>query len=210
MQQPKGIAVFDMDGTITAKDTFLEFLKYSNGSWGLWRCMILNMPFIVLYYLKLYPNHKLKERFFSFFFKGKDAEAIKTLGQAFSRDVLPGLCYQSALDIIDKHKSKGHDVYILTASSDVWLNNWCKNNGLHLMATVFEVKHGLYTGKIEGANCYGYEKARRLKPLLEDGGYNISYGYGDSLSDKYFLALVQKPFLMKLTSENAGKILLEI
>ena len=52
----KGLAVFDLDGTITKKDTFIEFIRFVHGSITLYLGMILQLPFIGLFYLKLYPK----------------------------------------------------------------------------------------------------------------------------------------------------------
>ncbi|MDD3877688.1 MAG: HAD-IB family hydrolase [Bacteroidales bacterium] len=210
MPTSKGTAVFDFDGTITSKDTFLEFIKFSYGRFSLYKCMFFHLPFTLLYFMKLYPNYKLKELYFSFFFKGKPYIDIKKKGDLFGENLLPSLIFSSVSDVLNWHKERGHDIYILSASSDIWLGRWCEMNGCKFIGTEFESKDGLFTGKISGNNCYGKEKAERIKPILTENQYAISYGYGDSTSDKYFLNLMDKQFLMPLNRENVSKILKEI
>lgn len=205
MTTKKGIALFDLDGTITSKDTFLEFLKYTHGLLYFYLCMIINTPFIILYFLKIYPNHKLKERYFSFFYKNTGVNELKEKGDFFAHAILPKICYPDAIKILNWHKENGHDIYILTASSNIWLEKWCNKNNFNLIATEFEVIDGFYTGKIKGKNCYGLEKSIRIKNILNINDYLESYGYGDSPSDKHFLSIVKNPYLMSLTEKNIIK-----
>lgn len=198
----KGIAVFDFDGTISSKDSFLEFIKFSRGRLLLYRCILINGPFILLFYLKLYSNQKLKEKFFSYCFKGISSKEIYEKGRLFSRDIIPKICYNDALKIIDWHKRQGHEIFILTASSEIWLGEWCRKNGLELICTNFEFRKGKFTGKINGKNCHGVEKYIRIEKLLKNYNFEESYAYGDSDSDLHFISLVKYRFKMALTESN--------
>lgn len=196
------IAVFDLDGTITDKDTYLEFIKYSKGKTGYYLGFLILSPFIVLYFLKIISNHRLKERFFSYFFKGQKYSKIKEEGERFSEIVLPTLCRKSALNVLDWHIDRKHEILILSASADIWLNKWCETNSFQLICTEFELRKNKYTGKLKGNNCYGMDKKTRLRDFLSKNDFSYSYGYGDSQADKYFLELVDQPYLMKLTRKN--------
>jgi len=194
MDKNKTIAVFDFDGTITTKDTFLEFLKFCKGNTMFYICLFINFHFIILYYFKIYPNYKLKERFFSFYFKGKNETDVKKNGEAFSINIIPKLCFKNALKLIRWHQNHKHDIYVISASSAIWIGAWCANNNIKLFSTDFEVVNGFYTGKINGINLYGKEKAKVLNEILNINNYKLSYGYGNSTSDKYFLELTDIPF----------------
>ena len=100
----KGLAVFDFDGTITSKDSFLEFIKYTHSSFKLYLFLFLISPLIVLYFLKLYPNQKLKTIIFSFFYKGKSEKALLKKGMEFT-SYLNSFCFPEALQIIQQHKN---------------------------------------------------------------------------------------------------------
>lgn len=196
------IAVFDLDGTITDKDSYLEFIKYSKGKTGYYIGFLILSPFIVFYYLKLISNHRLKERFFSYFFKGQNYDKIKEEGKGFSEFVLPTLCRKSALKVLEWHTDQKHDILILSASADIWLKKWCEINNFQLICTEFELSDDKYTGRLNGNNCYGMDKKTRLRDYLCKNNYTYSYGYGDSQADKYFLELVDQAYLMKLNSKN--------
>ncbi|MDO5980493.1 HAD-IB family hydrolase [Flavivirga spongiicola] len=199
------IAVFDLDGTITSKDTYLEFIKFCKGTLFFYLGIVVLSPFIILFYLKLYNNNRLKECFFSFFFKGYKASELKKKGVEFSETILPALCYKSALNVLKWHQEQEHDIIILTASSDIWLKQWCASNNYELKSTQFETIDDCFTGKIKGNNCFGIEKRTFLTEYLKNKNYAFSYGYGDSSSDKHFLELTNQSYLMKLDSDNVDK-----
>ena len=52
----KQIAFFDFDGTITTKDTYLEFIKYTKGTMRFFTGLAINSPYLVAYMLNLIPN----------------------------------------------------------------------------------------------------------------------------------------------------------
>ena len=49
------IAFFDFDGTITKKDSFLEFLKYSKGKIEFIKVLIILSPLIISFFLIKQP-----------------------------------------------------------------------------------------------------------------------------------------------------------
>lgn len=202
MEHKKGVAFFDFDGTITFKDSFMEFIKFSKGNFQLVLCLLLNAPYIVLYFLKCYSNHRLKERFFSFFFKNNLESEITVEGISFSKNQLSKICYPSALRLIQWHQAQNHDVYILTASSNIWLNDWCKTNNLKLIGTEFETINGIYTGKIVGKNCHGQEKLNIIKPLLNQYNLDETYGYGNEKADRFYLNKMRFQMNAPLNEKN--------
>lgn len=190
----KGLAVFDLDGTITSKDTFLEFIRFVHGSVKLYTGLLLHLPFIGLFYLRLYPNNRLKEKIFHYFFKNYSTNQLNNLGVTFSREILPKICFSKALKRLEWHQQQGHHIVILTASAEIWLQAWCKAHHFDLIATVYKIKNERFTGKIQGKNCYGKEKVFRLQQQYNLQEYSLTYGYGDSPSDWHFLKIVDKPY----------------
>jgi len=206
----KGIAVFDFDGTISFKDSFFDFIRFTHGDARLIGCVILNIPFISLYSVGLYPSYKLKQRFFSYFYKGSGQEIMERKGREYCEKRIDKIIYPGAKKRIAWHHSQGHKIYLLTASSGLWLGEWCKINGISIIGTEFEVVEGKYTGRIAGKNCKGKEKARRLQTEVDLSNSVETYGYGDSKSDKHFLALVSKPFHFPLNDKNMNKLITNI
>ena len=80
----KGIAFFDFDGTITTKDTLLEFIKFSKGSFLFYLGFLINSPYLVAMKLGLISNQVAKEKVLRFFFKNKDINEFNELCNKFA------------------------------------------------------------------------------------------------------------------------------
>lgn len=115
MCKKKVVAVFDFDGTITSKDTLLEFIIFACGKWKFLAGFLLHSPWLCLMKLHLYPNCKCKERIFSWFFKGMAYNAFAELGRRFSERA-DGILRQETLELVNKHKREGAAVYVVSAS----------------------------------------------------------------------------------------------
>ena len=188
------------------KTLFWNSLSFLKEIFFLVACLIVNLPYILLFYLKLFPNHRLKERFFGFFFKGKKESEIRALGAKFSLTRFPELFYPSAKIVLDWHRNQDHLIVFLTASSPIWLKSWCEQNGIYLVGTEFESENGSFTGFISGKNCYGIEKISRIKEFMEHLDLTeIDYAYGDSKADHYFLELAKNSFHFALTETAVKK-----
>ena len=105
----KGVAFFDLDGTITLKDTFIDFIKFCRGNLIFYLGLIFMSPYIFLYIFKFYPNYKLKELFFTYYLaRYYSAKELDDLGKLYSINRLPNLVYNEALERINWHKDKNH------------------------------------------------------------------------------------------------------
>jgi phosphatidylglycerophosphatase C len=67
----QGLALFDFDGTLTTKDSLLEFIRFAKGSVALYLVMGLFSPVILFYKLLKQDGEQAKRMVLSFLFKGK-------------------------------------------------------------------------------------------------------------------------------------------
>ncbi|PZR27839.1 MAG: HAD-IB family hydrolase [Citrobacter freundii] len=194
----KGIAFFDFDGTITTKDTLLEFIRFAKGTLPFYTGFMLNSPYLVAFKAKIISNQLAKEKILAYFFKGMPLAHFEEICQRFATEVLPGLLRPDALKEIRSLQEKNIEIVIVSASPENWLKQWAQSIGASLIATRLEVKNDRLTGKIEGLNCYGEEKVCRIKALYTLTDYLDIFAYGDSSGDKPMLALANhssyKPF----------------
>jgi HAD superfamily hydrolase (TIGR01490 family) len=194
----KQIAFFDLDGTITTRDTLLEFLKFSKGSFYFYCAFLLYSPILVAYKLKIISNQTAKEKVLSFFFKKMPLPGFRALCHAFATEGLPGLLRPKALKEIKQLQSRGIQVVIVSASLEEWIRPWTDSIGAELVATRPEIKDEKLTGKFQGRNCYGDEKVARIKDSYNLSLYDKIYAYGDTSADKPMLRLATisfyKPF----------------
>jgi HAD superfamily hydrolase (TIGR01490 family) len=190
------IAFLDFDGTITTKDTLLEFIKYSKGIPRFYLGFVLNSPWLIAYKIKLISNQRAKERILGYFFGRSPLAQFAKTCEAFSRAVLPSILRPKAVREISKLKASGATVVIVSASPGDWIRDWAASVGADLLATRLESAPGKdgdhadrLTGRIYLANCHGEEKVRRIKECYDLSAYRHILTYGDSNGDKPMLGL---------------------
>jgi HAD superfamily hydrolase (TIGR01490 family) len=184
----KRIAAFDFDGTITRKDTLIEFLRFAGGSARLYAVFALYSPLLVLMKLKLYSNQKAKEKIFAHYFKGMPIEQFDDLCRRFFEQQGQALIYTDAKAQIAKHKEHGDEVVVISASIENWVRHFADAlRADKLLATQIEVQDGKITGCFLSANCYGQEKVKRLLSAYPDRNNCYLIAYGDSRGDKELL-----------------------
>lgn len=187
----KRIIASDFDGTITTRDTLVEFIRFVFGDV---RCVLgfmLFSPLIVLMKLHLYSNSKAKERLVGYFFKGMTEEDFNQLGRDFAAScrhlIRPG-----ALAMIKQAENEGTEVIIVTASMDNWVQPFFPN--LMVLGTKMEVSEGKLTGRFLTKNCHGPEKVHRLLEVHPDRrNYHLT-AYGDSNGDKALLDFADEKY----------------
>ena len=199
----KKIVTFDFDGTLTTKDTLLVFIHYACGFWAFVVGFLRYSPLLVLMKLGLYPNYKVKQKVFSYFFKGMKLEVFDTLCQRFAQDN-HHLLRPQGIEAMNQAFSDGAEVMIVSASIDNWVKPFFENlsnqnnRSILILGTQIEVKDGLLTGRFLTKNCYGQEKVSRIQALYPHREEYHLTAYGDSRGDKELLAFADeshyKPF----------------
>lgn len=195
------IAFFDFDGTITTRDTLLEFIKYSKGGFRFYLGFLLNSPWLIAFKLKIISNQKGKERILSHFFRNGSLEDFQRQCDRFATERVPGLVRPKALREIAKLQEAGFTIVIVSASPENWIREWSASAGASLIATRLAttgVSPKKLTGRIDGTNCHGKEKVKRIEQVYTLSGYDEIYAYGDSGGDRPMLGLAHisfyKPF----------------
>ena len=183
------IAFFDFDGTITKKDSFIDFIQYVHGIPRFFSGLLRKSPYLLGYKTGLYPNYRAKEHVLSHFFSGMDYTAFQKIAQKYSRERLPSLVIDSALNKIRYHKFQRHVIVIVSASISDYLRHWCDSEGIALISSELEIVDQKITGKLSGKNCYGAEKVARIRLAYNLDRYDCIHAYGNSRGDKEMLAL---------------------
>jgi HAD superfamily hydrolase (TIGR01490 family) len=190
-----GIAFFDFDGTITKKDTLIEFIKYNNGNLRLWLGLLLNSHYLIGYKLKIISNQMAKEKILSWFYGGLEVSAFRKLCFLFAKERIPSLIRPAALEEIKKLQLKQFDIVVVSASPEDWLNIWAQEYQIKVIATRLLYDKDCFTGKIQGANCNGDEKVRRINEQFDLKLYKIIYAYGDTSGDKPMFTIATRFFM---------------
>lgn len=188
------IAFFDLDGTITHKDTMIEFIRFTRGNFRLYFSLWILSPMLILYALKLYPNDKAKRHLINWHFKGRSQSQMESWANAFSQEVMPGLLRPQAMECLEAHRSNGVGLVIVTASLDIWVKPWAAAQKIDLIATGSTYRDGKLTGEYSTSNCYGPEKVVRINAEYDLSRFETIYAYGDTSADKHMLALADEAF----------------
>jgi HAD superfamily hydrolase (TIGR01490 family) len=194
----KSIAFFDFDGTITNKDTLLEMIRYQKGVLRFYSGFLLHAPWLVAFKLGILSNHAAKQRILRHFFGRMPVERFQQRCDEFSFRQLTHILQPKALKEIRLLQRRGTEVVVVSASPSNWISKWAAGIGVQVIATELETRNGRMTGRIQGKNCHGKEKEKRIRETYDLSQYTEIYAYGDSPADQPMLALAHlrffKPF----------------
>ncbi len=189
------LAIFDFDGTITRRDTFLPFLAFCFGYYKVFCTGITSIPILLMYKLRLVSNSKAKEILFGKFFRGMEEEDFNRLSRSYSLKRISPVIRIKALEKIIRHKDGGDRVMIISASMENWIRPWADAHGISpVIGTTVEIKDGVLTGKFGSPNCHGKEKVRRLVETIGSLDQYHICSYGDSKGDQDLLNLSDESF----------------
>lgn len=185
------LAVFDLDGTLTRGDTLFPFLRYVAGTRGFLLRLPRALPWLVGLALGVVSRGRAKEGVLRAFLRGMTREELALRAAAFSRERLPSMLRPEAAQRLAWHQSRGHRCALVSASLLEYVEPWARSVGFDdVLATRLHYDPaGRVTGDLDGQNCRGEEKGRRLAEHYGDLGKLTTYGYGDSRADRHFLSL---------------------
>jgi len=191
----KKIHAYDFDGTLTTRDTLLVFIRYAKGTRAFLGGFLRYAHLLVLMKLRLYPNWKVKQQVFSYFFKDMMLEVFDTLCRQFAADHRE-LLRPEGMKALQQAQAEGAEVLIVSASIDNWVQPFFPD--VKVVGTQVEVRNNRLTGRFLTPNCYGEEKVRRILALYPDRSTYHLTAFGDSRGDKELLAFADeahyKPF----------------
>lgn len=188
------VAFFDFDGTITQRDTFLDFVVFTHGRKNMMKGILRHFFSALGYKLGLVSGHLIKEKLLTHFYQGFSVVDMVALGNTYCATQLPLALREKALERIHWHKAQGHKVVVVTASVRYWVAPWCEGLGIDLIATQLAITDGVFTGKLSGENCIGKEKVNRIQKQFDAAAISYSYGYGNSRGDRELLAMVNESY----------------
>ncbi len=191
------LVAFDFDGTLTTKDTFLAFVRFTQGLPRMILGILRYSPWLLFMKIGLYSNGKLKERIFAYFYRGVSYEQFVQWGKDFSH-MAAFMINGPILKRLQWHASEGHTVCVVSASIDEWVRPICLKIGVdEVIATRVEVSpEGKLTGRFSTPNCYGAQKVERLLEVYPQGSISYLYAYGDSRGDKELLEFADEGFYL--------------
>lgn len=204
------IAVFDLDGTITRRDTLppylLGWLRRRPRRW--WRLWALPGP--LLRFALDRDRGRLKSALIRIGMGG----AARGEVAAWSRDFVAGLAARrfcpGALTAIERHRQAGDHLVLLSASVDLYVPLLAERFGFaEVICTGVAWNGDQLDGALTTANRRGAEKLRVVKELRARHPGAVLAACADSGSDLPHLAAVEEPLLVNAgwrTRRAAGRL----
>lgn len=188
------VAFFDFDGTISTKDSFIDFVTFSKGKLQMLKGVLRYFWTLIGYKFGLVSGHSTKEILLTYYYKGYSEKDFQELGRQYVTTKIKSIIRPKALERILWHKAQGHQVVVVTASIAEWIKPWCKQLEIQCIATELEVIDGLITGKLKGKNCIGEEKVNRIEKEYDIKKLEYIYSYGNSKGDNALLGIADEKY----------------
>ncbi|MFT4262137.1 MAG: HAD-IB family hydrolase [Nocardioides sp.] len=202
-----GAAFFDLDKTIIAKSSTLAFSRPFQAGGLLSRRTLLRSAYTQFMYVLGGADHdKMEEmrQFMSELVTGWDVATVREIVADTLHHIVDPLVYDEAVQLIEDHKAAGRDVIIVSASGTEVVEPIGEMLGAdHVIATRVGIdEEGRYTGEIT-FYAYAENKARAIRELAEQRGYDLSrsYAYSDSMTDLAMLEEVGYAFAVNPDKE---------
>jgi len=194
------IAIFDLDGTITRRDTLFPLVlrHLVRRPWQLLR--LLGVLPALLRFAFDHDRGTLKQALLRMTMRGARRADIAALATEFVRDKIAKGCFRDALACIRRHRDAGNYLVLMSASVDFYVPEFARQLGFdHVISTEVRWEGDRLDGTLISANRRGEEKARCVRELLAERERlesAESFAYGNSDSDLPHLRLVTHGLLV--------------
>lgn len=191
------VAAFDFDATLTRRDTVVPFLRLlaSRRRIGGGVAMRSVRTFQAL---ARRDRHLLRSVVTEVVFAGRPIAEVDRLAADYGERLVGEALRDDTVARLRWHLDHGHLVVIVSASYEQYVRRVGEHLGVDgVLATRLDVVDGRCTGRLDGPNCRGAEKVRRLEAWLgirELARPDITlWAYGDSSGDRELLAWADHP-----------------
>ncbi len=193
------MALFDLDGTLTYRDTLLPFLagylaRHPARLARLWRLA----PAVLGYALGGRDRGRLKSRAIRAVMAGDTRPLVAGWAERFVAELKPRGAFRAAgLAVLEAHRSAGDRLVLLSASPDLYVPLIGRLLGFErTVCTEIRWDRDRLDGALLTPNRHGAEKVRCLEQLREVYAHAPVTAYGNSLSDLPHLALAERALLV--------------
>jgi phosphatidylglycerophosphatase C len=185
------VVAFDFDGTLTIQDSFTAFLLWNAGPARRFIALCRLAPALAAYLVRR-DRGRLKARALKAFLPQITPEGLARKAEAFAQSRMAALMRPDALRRWEAWREQGAILAIVSASPEDVLRPFAQRLGADcLIATRLKWSvDGRIADQLDGANCRGPEKTRRL--LAQFGtGLVLAAAYGDTAGDHEMLRMAK-------------------
>jgi phosphatidylglycerophosphatase C len=185
IRRPPWVAVFDLDGTLSWRDTLLPYLLGF-----LWRhpwriARLGGAPYAFYRYWRDRDRGDLKSRFIRMIMGGASRSTVKAWSESFVATMQPGGRFRPlALAVLEAHRAAGDHLVLMSASPDLYVPRiGALLRVEHTVCTKIRWQGEYLDGRLDSENCRGEEKSRQLLLLRQQYAGASFIAYGNSSSD---------------------------
>ena len=199
------IAAFDFDGTLTVRDSFTAFLRWRTSGlrWGLG---LLRLAPAAAVYLVARDRGRLKAKSVTVFLLGLPRATLRRQAEQFAAANAGRLFRPDALACWAAHRAAGDRLVIVTASPEEVVGPFAERLGADALigSRLSWTERDRVGEGLEGANCRGPEKVRRLQSRFGPA-VDVVDAYGDTSGDREMLAFARRGHMRRFTGRGDVK-----
>lgn len=215
MEQPVRLAIFDLDGTITRRDTLAPYVLGFLLRKRPWRLplLLLMLPVLLGYALRIIGRGGLKAAFILIALGGCRRKFLERWTATFVARLLASGVFPEAVEAIQAHARAGDHLVLLSASTDLYVPAIAHALGFQeVICTGVRWRGERLWGTLTTPNRRGEEKARCVSALRGRHPGMQAVAYGNAASDLAHLNLVERGVLVNGSAharrEAAGKAIM--
>ena len=193
----RSIAVFDLDGTITRRDTFLPYVRrwlrrHPRRSW-----LFVAMAVLARFGVGGRYRGRLKSDLLRGLMSGATQAEVAEWSREFVSSLDERMLCPGALEAIERHRRAGDWLVLLSASVDLYVPRIGTRFGFdETICTGVAWRDGRLDGALTTVNRRGSEKLRCIESLRSRFPGSRITAYGNSSSDLEHLRAVEHPLLV--------------
>jgi phosphatidylglycerophosphatase C len=196
------LVVFDLDGTVTRRDTLFPYVAgyLSRERWR-WPALLQVVPMAALFAVGKADHGRVKASLIKAALGGCTRAQIVDWTDKFVRELLQDGLFTDARRTISTHLEGGDRLVLMSASTDLYVPAIARSLGFHeVICTGVQWNGDRLKGDLTTPNRRGPEKARCLKELQQRYPQHTIVAYGNAKSDLEHLQLAQHGFLVNGSS----------
>lgn len=191
------IAIFDLDGTITHRDTLFPLVmrQLARRPPHLLRLLLL-LPAVVRFAFDR-DRGALKQSLLRATLRGISRAELDATSRQFVKDTIAHRCFADALAAVRRHREQGHHLVLMSASVDFYVPEFGRQLGFdQVISTGVAWQGDRLDGTLTTPNLRGEEKAVQLRALVAERNDTHTFAYGNSDSDLPHLKLARHGLLV--------------
>jgi HAD superfamily hydrolase (TIGR01490 family) len=186
------IAFFDLDGTITRRDTLFPLVMRLLSRHPLRLPRLLRVLPAALRFLGDRDRGALKQSLLRATLRGIPRDEILQVSRQFVAEVIAERSFAEALATIRRHREHGHYLVLMSASVDFYVPEFGRQLGFdQVLCTGVAWRGDEIEGTLTTPNLRGEEKSHQFRAVVEARQDAHTFAYGNSDSDLPHLKLAR-------------------